>query len=61
MSLVSARTMAFRVTNGEGNKIQGNYVGTDSTGRNAKNLDSGILLDYGANGTIIGGTTGRKG
>ncbi|HEX3152437.1 MAG TPA: hypothetical protein VHR66_30465 [Gemmataceae bacterium] len=39
------------------NKIQGNFIGTDSTGKIAKPNTTGVLATAGAQGTIIGGNS----
>lgn len=48
--------------NGAGNKIYGNYIGTDVTGTLAiPNLRHGVVLYNGANGTLVGGATAGQG
>lgn len=49
------------VTDANGNRIQGNYIGTDKSGtKKLGNVDSGVKLDN-AIGTTIGGTTAGAG
>ncbi len=42
--------------NGQGNRIEGNYIGTDPTGMQASLNGSGVLITAGT-GNVIGGTT----
>ena len=39
------------------NLVEGNYIGTDSTGKNAVGNGEGVFLGPGATGNTIGGTT----
>ncbi|HKW28280.1 MAG TPA: M12 family metallopeptidase, partial [Verrucomicrobiae bacterium] len=46
-------------SNTTGNRISGNYIGTDFSGSNAvPNAKSGVFIGNGAGGTYIGGTAG---
>jgi hypothetical protein len=42
---------------GPGNVVAGNFVGTDASGTNAVANVTGVLIEMGANGNTIGGTT----
>ena len=45
-------------TGSTGTVVLGNYIGTNAAGTAAIGNDSGILIGFGATGTIIGGTSG---
>jgi hypothetical protein len=49
---------AFHLTSAGGNHIEGNFIGTDSTGTLPfENEDDGFVTDTGSDGNVIGGTT----
>jgi hypothetical protein len=43
---------------GNGNLVEGNYVGTDATGTRARGNQWGVWMIYGASDNTVGGTTG---
>jgi hypothetical protein len=56
--LVLTDKAGFIIDGGSNNVLQGNFVGTDVTGTNAgANNDAQVLIENGAKGNIIGGTT----
>jgi Right handed beta helix region len=42
------------------NKIQGNFIGTDATGKSAMPNGTGVLVASGAEGTLVGGTSANS-
>jgi uncharacterized repeat protein (TIGR01451 family) len=64
-NIISANTAGgvnIRGTTGTGNVVQGNFIGTDSTGGNALgNANDGVLINDGASNNTIGGAGGVGG
>src|SRR5262249_46451595 len=57
-NLISGFTgRGIAISGGSGNVIAGNYIGTNATGCSALGNDVGVLLQGGATGNTIGGTT----
>jgi parallel beta-helix repeat protein len=46
---------------GNGNKVQGNYIGTDKAGLADLGNDNGVIVSAGATGSVIGGTAAGAG
>lgn len=54
-NLISGNTVGIHLESSSNNSIQGNYIGTDKTGKlPIGNASEGILLDWGSTNNIIG-------
>lgn len=59
---LNASGVALVGSGATGNLVQGNYIGTDATGRSALgNRQEGILIDLGASNNLIGGAPSAGG
>ena len=59
-NIVSGNNNGIKISNGSGNQIQGNYIGTDVTGNIALGNTIGVWISFGGNNTIGGTALGAR-